>query len=60
MKDAQLQLSCVVRWRGDGHQTHVVTSRRDLLAAEVAYRMSERWRQENYFKCAGEECLKCA
>lgn len=52
---AKLQLRCVVRWRGDGHQTHVVTSRRDLPAAEVAYRMFARWRQENYFKYAGEE-----
>ncbi len=51
---AKLQLRCVVRWRDDGHQTHVVTSRRDLTAAEVAYRMFERWRQENYFKYAGE------
>lgn len=52
---AKLQLRCVVRWREDGHQTHVVTNRRDLLAAEVAYRMFTRWRQENYFKYAGEE-----
>jgi len=52
---AKLQLRCVVRWRGDGHQTHVITSRQDLPAAEVAYRMFERWRQENYFKYAGEE-----
>jgi len=52
---AKLQLRCVVRWRDDGHQTHVVTSRRDLPAAEIAYRMFERWRQENYFKYAGEE-----
>ncbi len=49
---AKLQLRCVVRWRDDGHQTHVITSRRDLPAAEVAYRMFERWRQENYFKYA--------
>lgn len=52
---AKLQLRCVVRWREDGHQTHVVTNRRDLAAAEVAYRMFTRWRQENYFKYAGEE-----
>ena len=52
---AKLQLRNVVRWRDDGHQTHVITSRRDLPAAEVAYRMFERWRQENYFKYAGEE-----
>lgn len=52
---AKLQLRGVVRWRDDGHQTHVITSRRDLEAAAVAYRMFERWRQENYFKYAGEE-----
>jgi hypothetical protein len=32
------------------HQTPVLTSRRDLSAVEVAYRMFERWRQENFFK----------
>lgn len=52
---AKLQLRCVVRWREDGHQTHVVTNRWDLPAAEVAYRMFTRWRQENYFKYVGEE-----
>jgi hypothetical protein len=52
---AKLQLRCVVRWREDGRQTHVVTNRRDLAAAEVAYRMFTRWRQENYFKYVGEE-----
>lgn len=52
---AKLQLRNVVRWCDDGHQTHVVTSRRDLQAAEVAYRMFERWRQENYFKYATEQ-----
>lgn len=52
---AGLQLRCVVRRKDSGKQTHIVTSRRDLAAAEVAYRMFERWRQENYFKYAGEE-----
>lgn len=51
---AGLQLRCVVRDK-NGHQTHVVTNRRDLSAAEVAYRMFERWRQENYFKYARDE-----
>ena len=37
------------------HQTPIVTSRRDLAAAEVAYRMFERWRQENFFKYLREE-----
>ena len=37
------------------HQTHIVTSRRDLSAIEVAFRMFERWRQENFFKYMREE-----
>ena len=41
----------VVRLSDDGkHQTSIVTSRTDLTAVEVAYRMFERWRQENFFK----------
>ena len=36
--------------RGDEHQTHIVTTRRDLPAVQVAWRMFERWRQENFFK----------
>ena len=32
-----------------------MTSRRDLAAAQVAYRMFERWRQENFFKYLREE-----
>jgi len=39
----------------DGHQTPIITSRRDLSAIEVAYRMFERWRQENFFKYLIEE-----
>ena len=38
-----------------GHQTPIVTSRRDLPAVEVAFRMFERWRQENFFKYLREE-----
>jgi len=34
----------------DGHQTHIVTTRRDLSALEVARRMFDRWRQENFFR----------
>ena len=40
----------VTRRTPDGHQTPILTSRADLDAAEVAYRMFARWRQENYFK----------
>ncbi|MCK5798845.1 MAG: hypothetical protein KAI47_16750, partial [Deltaproteobacteria bacterium] len=34
----------------DGHQTSVMTTRRDLSIEEVALRMFSRWQQENYFK----------
>jgi hypothetical protein len=38
-----------VRLAEDGkHQTQIVTSRRDLPAIEVAYRMFSRWRQETF------------
>lgn len=50
----KLRLRQVTRL-SDGHQTHVVTSRRDLSAIEVAFRMFERWRQENFFKYMREE-----
>ena len=50
-----LHLRQVTRLGEDGHQTPVVTSRRDLPAIEVAYRMFERWRQENFFKYLREE-----
>lgn len=50
-----LRLRQVTRRGADGHQTPVVTSRRDLPAVEVAYRMFERWRQENFFKYLREE-----
>ena len=52
----KLQLRQVTRLKGD-HQTPVLTSRRDLSAVEVAYRMFERWRQENFFKYMREEYL---
>lgn len=42
----------VTRVRGDGHQAHILTSRTDLTAAEVVFRMGSRWRQENYFRYA--------
>ncbi|MDP2958723.1 MAG: helix-turn-helix domain-containing protein [Longimicrobiales bacterium] len=51
----KLRLRQVTRLSEDGHQTPIVTTRRDLRAAEVAYRMFERWRQENFFKYLGEE-----
>jgi DNA-binding CsgD family transcriptional regulator len=50
-----LRLRQVTRLGEDGHQTPIVTSRRDLSTIEVAYRMFERWRQENFFKYLREE-----
>jgi len=41
--------------RDDGRQTAILTNREDLSAVMVAWRMFNRWRQENYFKYAGEE-----
>ena len=45
----KLRLRQVTRLSDDGHQTQVITSRWDLADIEVAYRMFERWRQENFF-----------
>jgi len=40
-----------VRRLGDnGHQTAMVTTRTDLAIEVVAYRMFERWTQENFFR----------
>ncbi len=52
-----LRLRQVTRLCDDGHQTQVLTSRWDLRDVEVAYRMFERWRQENFFKYMREEFL---
>lgn len=51
----KLRLRQVIRRSDNGHQTPIVTSRRDLRSVEVAYRMFERWRQENFFKYLREE-----
>ena len=51
-----LRLRQVTRLK-DGHQTPILTSRRDLPALEVAVRLFERWRQENFFKYLREEYL---
>ncbi|MBF8300760.1 MAG: hypothetical protein HW394_1130 [Acidobacteria bacterium] len=51
-----LRLRQVTRLR-DGHQTPVLTSRWDLRDIVVAYRMFERWRQENFFKYMRQEFL---
>ena len=46
----QLRLRQVTRLSENGHQTPILTSRRDLPPVQVAYRMFDRWRQENFFK----------
>lgn len=53
----KLRLRQVTRLGEGGHQTAVLTSRWDLRDTEVAYRMFERWRQENFFKYMREEYL---
>jgi transposase len=53
----KLRLRQVTRLCESGHQTNVITSRWDLRDIEVAYRMFERWRQENFFKYMREEFL---
>jgi transposase len=53
----KLRLRQVTRLTDDGHQTPIVTSRWDLRAIVIAYRMFERWRQENFFKYIRQEYL---
>jgi hypothetical protein len=53
----KLRLRQVTRLCDSGHQTQVITSRWDLRDVEVAYRMFDRWRQENFFKYMREEFL---
>jgi hypothetical protein len=54
-KRKRLHLRQVTRLSEDGHQTTIVTSRRDLSTLEVACRMFDRWGQENFFKYLREE-----
>ena len=53
----KLRLRQVTRLTENGHQTPVLTSRWDLRDIVVAYRMFERWRQENFFKYMRQEFL---
>ena len=55
LRGGRLRLRQVTRLTENGHQTPILTSRRDLPAVEVAFRMFERWRQENFFKYLREE-----
>jgi transposase-like protein len=43
---------CVPAKGGGTRQIHVLTSRTDLPAGEVCWRMTSRWREENYFRYA--------
>ena len=40
------------RKAGGTRQIHALTSRTDLTAGEVCWRMTSRWREENYFRYA--------
>jgi hypothetical protein len=55
-KDQTVTLRQVTRRvpaRGDGtRQIHALTSRDDLAAGEVCWRLASRWREENYFRYA--------
>ncbi len=53
--NGKLRLRQVTRLSENGHQTPVITSRRDLSAVRVLFHMFERWRQENFFKYLREE-----
>jgi hypothetical protein len=53
----KLRLRQVTRLTENGHQTPVLTSRWDLRDIVLAYRMFERWRQENFFKYGRQEFL---
>jgi hypothetical protein len=53
----RLRLRQVTRLTENHHQTPVLTSRWDLRDIVVAYRMFERWRQENFFKYLRQEYL---
>lgn len=53
--EGKLWLRQVSKLKQSGHQTHIVTSRQDLSSVTIAYRMFERWRQENFFKYMSAE-----
>jgi hypothetical protein len=49
-KNGALSLRQIHKRGRDGCQHPLVTSRRDLPAAEIVWRLGDRWRQENYFR----------
>jgi hypothetical protein len=53
--DGKLRLRQVTRLAKTGHQTQVITSDFDTPAVEIAVKMFNRWRQENFFKYARQE-----
>jgi hypothetical protein len=53
----KLRLRQVTRLTETKHQTAVITSRWDLRDIVVAYRMFDRWRQENFFKYMRQEFM---
>jgi prepilin-type processing-associated H-X9-DG protein len=53
----KLRLRQITRLSDNGHQTPILTSRWDLPDINLAYRMFERWRQENFFKYIRDEYL---
>ena len=53
----KLRLRQITRLSDNGHQTPILSSRWDLPDIVLAYRMFERWRQENFFKYIAEEYL---
>lgn len=55
--NGKLRLRQITRLCEGEHQTQIITSRTDLSDIELAYRMFERWRQENFFKYMRQEFL---
>ncbi len=51
---ATVRLRQIHRQAADGAQIPILTSRTDLPAAQLCWRLAGRWRQENYFKYARE------
>lgn len=45
----------IVRREENGDQIAIIASDKKLPAAELVFRLGERWRQENYFKYARDE-----
>jgi hypothetical protein len=55
LRGCRVRLRQVTVLGEDGYQTQIITSNATLEAPEVAYRMFDRWRQENFFKYMLEE-----